>query len=155
MTGSNLDHLFQSRRFANSASLALRPQSPPPHHFPFPSPEIYFPLLSLCPLSLLSSESVVTRQLHNHSSQLVRPAPSGLERLIKQRRERLTSSPADLGPGPPHCGKLYERDTGSNLILDVVAGNRSSQKSHLYFPAAKGSLVGNRLRISMFWCMSG
>ena len=35
----------------------------------------------------------------------------------KQRRERLNSYPADLGPGPPHCRKLYERDTGSNLML--------------------------------------
>ena len=84
--------------------------------------------LCFCVLSSLSvlssfchSESMVIRQLQNHSSQLVRAAPSGLERLTlmgdKQRRERLNLYPADLGPGPPHCRKLYERDTGSNLML--------------------------------------
>ena len=76
-----------------------------PHHFPFPL--CLFPSLeislyfSLCPLLLLSSpETVDIRQLQHHSSQLVRPAPSGLQWLTltgdKQRWERLASHCANL-----------------------------------------------------------
>ena len=80
------------------------------------------PSLLPSPTSLTHpSKTVDVRQLQHHSSQRVRPIPLGQQWLTlmgdKQRRERLNSYPADLGPGPPHCRKLYERDTGSNLML--------------------------------------
>lgn len=34
---------------------------------------------------------------------------------VTSRGERLSSYPADLGPGAPHWLEIYERDTGSNL----------------------------------------
>ena len=68
---------------------------PPP--FPFPSPEISLLLSLSCP-----SDRVDVRQLQHHSSQVVRPAPSGRQRLTlmgdRQRWERLASHRADFGP---------------------------------------------------------
>ena len=98
-----------------------------PHHFPFPL--CLFPSLeislyfSLCPLLLLSSpETVDIRQLQHHSSQLVRPAPSGLQWLTltgdKQRWERLAS----------HCANL-----NVSLIAQLVKNPPVMQETLVWF----------------------
>jgi len=99
-----------------------------PHHFPFPL--CLFPSLeislyfSLCPLLLLSSpsETVDIRQLQHHSSQLARPAPSGLQWLTltgdKQRWERLAS----------HCANLY-----ASLIAQLVKNPPVMQETWVQF----------------------
>ena len=60
---------------------------------PFPSPEIYFSVLSsLCPLLFLPSpsERMDAEQQQPHSSQPVRPAPSGLQRVTGRGEACLT-----------------------------------------------------------------
>ena len=77
-----------------------------PHHFPLLSPEISLLLSLSSPACVLPSETVNVRQPQNHSSQLVRPAPSGWQQLTlmgdEPRWERLSSYPTDLGPGAPY-----------------------------------------------------
>ena len=99
-----------------------------PHHFPFPL--CLFPSLeislyfSLCPLLLLSSpsETVDIRQLQHHSSQLARPAPSGLQWLTltgdKQRWERLAS----------HCANL-----NASLIAQLVKNPPAMEETLVQF----------------------
>ena len=102
VTSGHLILLFQPHLFVKSASRPLGSQCPHSVHASL-SP---FPLLtsiSLCPLLLLSYPcmSVDSVQLQHHSSQLVRPASSGRQRLTsmgdEQRWERLTSYGANLG----------------------------------------------------------
>ena len=103
-----------------------------PHHFPFPL--CLFPSLeislyfSLYPFLLLSSpsERVDIRQLQHHSSQLVRPAPSGLQWLTltgdKQRWERLAS----------HCSNL-----SVSLIAQLVKNLPAMQETLVQFLSRK------------------
>ena len=117
----------ESLRLASLTSRSLG-ASVPSFRQCFPLPLVLFPLLIslyfsfLCPLLLPSypSERGDVGQLQHHSCQLVRPAPSGRQRLTltgdRQRWERLVSHRADLGPAASPWWEIYESDRGLNLI---------------------------------------